>query len=238
MFEIIKILEVVLSWPSQNGDEGVADNPDFSLLLYSNPVLWFISFYLSVSKSQHGCIDCMALMICAELQAPDSFSASNLEKIDTDKKKGDWLFNVRYISSCRLLTLRAECTGNATLKGSILCYVIHQLINGTKELVSTYHLDNNDDNNTSDKSTLSFRLCMANVLISACQKLSDSRKKRFARKVLPRLICFVEVIFIIQLQRTRFWLIFLCSQYHFFSFSFFNFSWVSNVVGNNYTGRY
>ncbi|XP_038882126.1 uncharacterized protein LOC120073376 isoform X2 [Benincasa hispida] len=142
IFEIVKTLEVVLSWPSQNGDE--------------------------VSKSQHGCIDCMALMICAELQAPDSCSASKLEKIDIDKK------------------------GHASLKGSILEYVIHQIITGTKELVSTYDLDNND--NTSDNSTpLSLRLCMTNVLISACQKLSDSRKKKFARKVLPRLISFVEV---------------------------------------------
>lgn len=143
MFKILKTLEVVLSWPSQNGDE--------------------------VSKSQHGCIDCMALMICAELQAVDSCGVSNMKKINTDKKKG-----------------------HATLKTSILDYAIHQLINGTKELVSTYDLDVND-NNTSDNSTpLSFRLCMANVLISACQKLSDSRKKQLAREVLPRLIYYVE----------------------------------------------
>ncbi|CAK9319331.1 unnamed protein product [Citrullus colocynthis] len=141
MFEIAKTLEVILSWPSQNGDE--------------------------VSKLQHGCIDCMALMICAELQAPDSCSTSNLETIDIDKK------------------------GHASLKGSILGYVINQLINGTNELVST-NLDKSD--NTSDNSTpLSLRLCMANVFISACQKLSDSRKRRFTRKVLPHLISFVEV---------------------------------------------
>ncbi|XP_023543535.1 uncharacterized protein LOC111803391 isoform X3 [Cucurbita pepo subsp. pepo] len=144
IFEIVKTLEVVLSWPSQDGDE--------------------------VSKSQHGCIDCMALMICAELQGPNSCSTSNLEKIDLDKKKG-----------------------HASVKGSILGYVIHQLIGGRKELVSTYDLDQKY-NNTADNSTpVSFRLCMANVLISACQKLSDSRKKRFAREVLPRLVSFAKV---------------------------------------------
>ncbi|RZC71676.1 hypothetical protein C5167_035222 [Papaver somniferum] len=42
MLEIRKILEMVLTWPSLDGDE--------------------------VSKAQHGCIDCLALMICAELQ--------------------------------------------------------------------------------------------------------------------------------------------------------------------------
>uniref|UniRef100_A0A6J1DCN8 Uncharacterized protein LOC111019538 n=1 Tax=Momordica charantia TaxID=3673 RepID=A0A6J1DCN8_MOMCH len=139
MFEIVKTLEVVLSWPSQNGDE--------------------------VSKSQHGCIDCMALMICAELQAP---SGSNLEKIDINRKKG-----------------------HATLQNSILGYVIHKLIHGTRELVSTYDFGN-DDNRSDNSTPLTFRLCMANVLISACQKLSDSQKKRFAQKILPHLIGFVE----------------------------------------------
>ncbi|KAG7037384.1 hypothetical protein SDJN02_01009 [Cucurbita argyrosperma subsp. argyrosperma] len=135
IFEIVKTLEVVLSWPSQDGDE--------------------------VSKSQHGCIDFMALMICAELQAPNTCSTSS--------KKG-----------------------HASVKGSILGYVIHQLIDGRKELVSTYDLD--QKYNTADNCTpVSFRLCMANVLISACQKLSDSRKKRFAREVLPRLVSFAKV---------------------------------------------
>lgn len=36
--------------------------------------------------------------------------------------------------------------------------------------------------------SLSFRMCMANVLISACQKMPNSGKKPFARKVLPHLI--------------------------------------------------
>jgi hypothetical protein len=41
----------------------------------------------SVSKAQHGCIDCLALMICAELQAPESF-ASTSEKSSVLGKKG------------------------------------------------------------------------------------------------------------------------------------------------------
>ena len=92
IFEIVKTLEVVLSWPSQDGDEGMLTYYlDFaSSLLNSTLVSDFVMyFYLSVSKSQHGCIDCMALMICAELQGPNSCSTSNLEKIDLDKKKGD-----------------------------------------------------------------------------------------------------------------------------------------------------
>lgn len=98
-----------------------------------------------------------------------------------------------YTNSCGLLTLRPKCAGHATLKNSILGYVIHKLIHGTRELVSTYDFGN-DDNRSDNSTPLTFRLCMANVLISACQKLSDSQKKRFAQKILPHLIGFVEVI--------------------------------------------
>lgn len=34
----------------------------------------------SVSKAQHGCIDCLALMICAEIQALEPYKDSNLSK--------------------------------------------------------------------------------------------------------------------------------------------------------------
>lgn len=62
MLEIIKFLEVVLHWPSLDGDD--------------------------VSKAQHGCIDCLALMICGELQSPESFSNFTLRKITFSRGKG------------------------------------------------------------------------------------------------------------------------------------------------------
>lgn len=39
-----------------------------------------------------------------------------------------------------------------------------------------------------------FRICMANVLISACQKIPESAKKAFARKALPPLVHSLEFI--------------------------------------------
>ncbi|CAL5362891.1 unnamed protein product [Camellia sinensis] len=47
VLKIRNTIETVLLWPSSDGDE--------------------------VSKAQHGCIDCLALMICTELQALESF---------------------------------------------------------------------------------------------------------------------------------------------------------------------
>uniref|UniRef100_A0A2N9IYK2 Carrier domain-containing protein n=1 Tax=Fagus sylvatica TaxID=28930 RepID=A0A2N9IYK2_FAGSY len=143
MLKIRKTLETVLLWPSLNGDE--------------------------VSKAQHGCIDCLALMICAELQAPESF-ASTSEKSSVLGKKGD-----------------------AASRNSILNYVIHKFVYNENKDVSTSKLGN--ENCALEAPVhLSFRLCMANVLISACQKITDSHKKPFAQKALPCLIRSVEVI--------------------------------------------
>lgn len=47
MLEIRNTIETILLWPSLDGDE--------------------------VSKAQHGCIDCLALMICTDLQDPELF---------------------------------------------------------------------------------------------------------------------------------------------------------------------
>ncbi|XP_037491270.1 uncharacterized protein LOC105645187 isoform X2 [Jatropha curcas] len=139
IIQIRKTIETVLLWPSLDGDE--------------------------VSKAQHGCIDCLALMICAELPNLESFK--NSEKFS--------------------LLGKTSYAGN-----SILAYVIHQLTSDKNEVpVCTLTSENCEH----DAPVLcSFRLCMANVLLSACQKLSDSGKKLFARETLPRLISSVEVI--------------------------------------------
>ncbi|KAM4091257.1 hypothetical protein ACJW30_09G123600 [Castanea mollissima] len=143
MLKIRKTLETVLLWPSLNGDE--------------------------VSKAQHGCIDCLALMICAELQALESF-ANTSGKSSILGKKGD-----------------------AASRNSILGYVIHQFVDDKNKDDPTSRLGN--ENCTLEAPVhLSFRLCMANVLISACQKISDPHKKLFAWKALPCIIRSVEAI--------------------------------------------
>lgn len=147
MLKIQKTIKTILLWPSLDGDE--------------------------VSKAQHGCIDCLALMICTELQAPKSFIGSVSDKISIIGKN----FH----------------PGDSALGDSVVTYVIHQLSLDAVEAASTSMLCS--DNCASEPSvTLSFRLCMANVLISACQKISDSGKKAFARRILPYLIHLVQVI--------------------------------------------
>ncbi|XP_051138926.1 uncharacterized protein LOC127256780 isoform X2 [Andrographis paniculata] len=96
-----------------------------------------------VSKAQHGCIDCLALMLCTELQSPESSRGSRISKIP------------------------------------VLAFVTSQLLG----------------NDWSSKPNgLSFCLCMANVLISACQKISDSAKKPFVKKIIPSITQSLKVI--------------------------------------------
>ncbi|EEF35634.1 conserved hypothetical protein [Ricinus communis] len=145
IFQIRKTIEAVLLWPSLDGDE--------------------------VSKAQHGCIDCLALMICAELQATESLKDSS-NKFRIAGKIID--------------------SGKSTAGNSALAYVIHQLANDKNEVsVSSLNIENCEFEATIP---CSLRLCMANALISACQKISDSGKKSFARRSLPNLIHSVEMI--------------------------------------------
>nr|XP_029117568.1 uncharacterized protein LOC105034833 isoform X4 [Elaeis guineensis] len=162
---IRKILEMVLLWPSFDADE--------------------------VSQVQHGCIDCLALMICVEVKA-----------LETSKD-----FSRNWLSISR----DASCPGCHTSTSSVLTYVIQRLTNNelydvsVKNNMSTCHeesfvidMSHGTSLATIDLSTIStsipFRLCMANVLISACLKVSNSGKSLFACKVLPSVIYAVESI--------------------------------------------
>ncbi|KAL5810617.1 hypothetical protein ACOSQ4_027185 [Xanthoceras sorbifolium] len=147
MLEIRKMLEAVLLWPSLDEDE--------------------------VYKAQHGCIDCLALMICAELQSPDFSEDLTSVKSNIVKKSGDH--------------------GDAVTRNSVLTYVVHHIIHDKKEIISNSKLGC-ENCAIEALMPLSFRLCMVNVLISACQKISDPGKKPFARKALPLLIHFAEVL--------------------------------------------
>ncbi|CAL5193475.1 unnamed protein product [Lathyrus oleraceus] len=135
MHTIKRMVETVLLWPCLNAD--------------------------SVSKVQHGCIDCLALMICVELQAEESITDSTSDRI--------------------------RIIGKKAAGDSIVTYVMNQFFHDRKEQTSNPEFG--EENCESVAAVpLSFRLCMGNVLISTCQKISESCKKHFAAQVLPFLI--------------------------------------------------
>ncbi|XP_020211045.1 uncharacterized protein LOC109795896 isoform X1 [Cajanus cajan] len=137
MYAIRKMIEAVLLWPCLNDD--------------------------SVAKAQHGCIDCLALMICAELQAKESITNSIPDKTRAGGKKGN----------------------------SIVAYVIKLFFNDKNERTSTVEFGD-ENSEFAAAFPLSFRLCMGNVLISTCQKISESCKKHFAAQVIPLLLHSLE----------------------------------------------
>ncbi|MED6184209.1 hypothetical protein PIB30_045241 [Stylosanthes scabra] len=134
---IRRMIEKVLLWPCLNND--------------------------SVSKAQHGCIDCLALMICAELQAKEITRGSTPNQIRVVGKQGS----------------------------SVLTYVINQFLDENMEVASTPELGPGNPEFIAPV-PLPFRLCMGNVLISACQKISEHCKKHFAAQVLPSVLHSLE----------------------------------------------
>ncbi|EYU18758.1 hypothetical protein MIMGU_mgv1a000625mg [Erythranthe guttata] len=132
-FRIRKTIHQILSWSSVDSDE--------------------------ISKAQHGCIDCLALMLCTEIQSPKS-------------SKGKYPYVTKF-------------AGTAIARDSVLAYVMNQLTGDKKD--SSFESEGSD-RVTDATARLSFRLCMANVLISACQKISDTGKKSFVKKIVPCVI--------------------------------------------------
>ncbi|XP_058207689.1 uncharacterized protein LOC131320827 isoform X3 [Rhododendron vialii] len=165
MLEIRNTIETILLWPSLDGDE--------------------------VSKAQHGCIDCLALMICTELQDPELFR-------DLPTKKSS-------------LVRTPSWSRDAAMRNSVLSCVINQLTNDKIQVSSAKR--GNEGCSYESSMSLSFRMCMANVLISACQKMPNSGKKPFARKVLPHLIQSVEMIMESEI-RAAFVQVFFSAVYH------------------------
>ncbi|XP_042048334.1 uncharacterized protein LOC121794300 isoform X1 [Salvia splendens] len=130
LLRIRKTIAIVLSWVSADGDE--------------------------ISKAQHGCIDSLALMVCTELQTPESSKGTVIS--------GD----------------------------SVIAYVINQLTDDKEPI----HAESTGVVGREDAATclLTFRLCMANVLISACQKIPETGKKSYAKRITPRVIRSIKVV--------------------------------------------
>lgn len=81
---------------------------------------------------------------------------------------------------------------SAAAGDSIVTYVMNQFFHDRKEQTSNPEFG--EENCESVAAVpLSFRLCMGNVLISTCQKISESCKKHFAAQVLPFLFDSLKV---------------------------------------------
>lgn len=90
--------------------------------------------------------------------------------------------------------------GDAALNRSIVSYVVKQFTSGWKGSGAN-HMDGHSDDTSpvgasmliESSKPITYRLCMANILISAFQKISDSGKQLFAHATIPLLTRYAEV---------------------------------------------
>ncbi|XP_027068028.1 uncharacterized protein [Coffea arabica] len=146
MSVIRKTINTILSWPSMDRND--------------------------VLKAQHGCIDCLSWMMCAELEGSKRGRSSTKDE-------------------ARMIDVGLS-SGDVTLESSVCNYVIGLLTANANDSVTSGLAKWNKESEA--KMHISFRLCMANVLISACQKVSESGKMLLAQKILPPVICSTRAI--------------------------------------------
>ena len=79
----------------------------------------------------------------------------------------------------------------SALGSSVLTFVIDNLANDKFE--ADFSSEPVEDSELKISIPISVRLCMANVLISTCQKISEAGKKTFAKRTLPQIIHLTEV---------------------------------------------
>ncbi|GLJ22075.1 hypothetical protein SUGI_0413790 [Cryptomeria japonica] len=164
MVKIRHLITTVLLWPCLDSDE--------------------------VSKAQHGCIDCLALMICSEFGISDSnVASSQSNKPDMLPMKSRLIEEVR--DQADHVTFQSNAAGD-TVISAVLCSLTLQQKTVPFIISKEPHSSISEDGQKTSM-PLAFRLCMANVLISACQKISHSGKLSLSRTIIPALIDFVQV---------------------------------------------
>lgn len=148
-------------------------------------------------KTQHGCIDCFAMMICAELASAKEDSGSHLIHRSTFQNDG-----LPIIEELREdVGLKRQNGDHPQRDHSILSSVISCIIGQHQNVpflpslpwaaVEIYPPERTGQQLTIQSA---FRLCMANVLISATQKIATLQEKQsYVSQMIPPITRFVQI---------------------------------------------
>ncbi|KAG6428987.1 hypothetical protein SASPL_107026 [Salvia splendens] len=102
------------------------------------------------------------------------------------------LLRIRKTIAIVLSWVSADGDESTVISGdSVIAYVINQLTDDKEPI----HAESTGVVGREDAATclLTFRLCMANVLISACQKIPETGKKSYAKRITPRVVKDAEI---------------------------------------------
>jgi len=142
-----------------------------------------------IGKAQHGCIDCFAAMICAEvgtlgivspLPSKPSQGDLKMKKLIEEIPEGEWQSH-------------SKGKQEPQKRWEILSSVI-ECIGGGQPITSISALQRlSEVERDAQPAPEVYRVCMANVLISSSQKISASVKPAYARAVIPPIMSFIQV---------------------------------------------
>ncbi|XP_024393430.1 uncharacterized protein [Physcomitrium patens] len=181
----------------------------------SSIILWSLNSLKSakeISKTQHGCIDCYAAMICAEVGTLGLVSQLPSKPVQSDQKmkklieeipEGEW---------------RSHANGKqeSQKRWEILCSVV-QCVLGSQPfppISATLGLSEVEKGRGDVQLAPEvYRVCMANVLISSAQKISASARPAYAQAVIPPIMNFIQTSSASKLRGACFQVLFT-SVYH------------------------
>ncbi|KAG0590274.1 hypothetical protein KC19_1G086500 [Ceratodon purpureus] len=142
-----------------------------------------------IAKAQHGCIDCFAAMICAEVGTLGIVSPLPSKPVQGDQKtkklieeipEGEW---------------RSPERGSqeSQKRWKILSSVIECVLGNQPFSALSATLGLSEDCEDAHLAPEVYRVCMANVLISSAQKISASVRPVYAQAVIPPIMNFIQV---------------------------------------------
>ncbi|KAI5080828.1 hypothetical protein GOP47_0004011 [Adiantum capillus-veneris] len=174
--------------------ETALDNPCMPVIqqLLSQILMWPCSpTDEDTYNVQHGCIDCLALMVVAEMAS----SCYN-----------DGIIEEQHSSQNIIEEIETETNKREEVKSSLQKSVLYRVVSSINDRyqANPFLLEQSWHQNISEPATRmlrekelnihnAFRVCMANVLIRATQQVASKYRPLFLTQVIPHILGFIQV---------------------------------------------
>lgn len=154
-----------------------------------------------IFKAQHGCIDSFALMILEELESGESIKQRL--KFIKEIQEDDGKKNMQWRLSILELHKNGSLSEDSWFEASVINLIpveeqrsiLHRIITTVVGQKQTIPFLSNVGKNLAGimLTNVAFRICMANVLIRAAQKVTIKHREFFVSQVVSPVLHFLEV---------------------------------------------